>query len=216
MADQGRTGAAAPSLAEVLKYVLLWAEGAPGWWSADEYTARAPLPGDGEGAASHDGEQADVPAHELALRAALRTTAARGAPARLAGALACVNHGCRDAVTSFVAPAVRAACDAQARAVHNIARALRECCKGALAPRVARGLVPWCLADATSSALTLHYPNVPDAASAWRAFGDEVLAVAMSPHRIAVARATRILQPGMSRDVSLAWMRHSGTVPDEA
>ena len=183
MADH--SAAAVPSLADVLPLVLARAECS---WSADTYTGRAPLPGDDEGAASQGGEQADVPAHELALRAALCKAAARGAPARMAGALACLNRGCRDAANAFAAPAARAARDAQARAVHDIMRALRECCDIDLKPRAARGLVPWCLADATS-ALAPHYPNAPDAAAAWRAFGEEVTDAATAPRRILSAGA---------------------------
>ena len=108
---------------------------------------------------------------EAELVAALRGAAARGATAKLASKLACANRASRDVVDALASAAERAARIAQARAVHDMVRALRECdLPEAVKETVVKGLAAWARCCEASTALDGRYNDDASPTAKWRAF----------------------------------------------
>jgi hypothetical protein len=173
-------------LADVLRCVLAAVERAPQALLAPAFVGRDPLSAD----VRHGVERlpAELPD---ALNAALRVAAGRGAAAQLAAMLACVNRGCRAVVAELGGSAeARAARAAHAQAMHDMARALRECSDltAEQSDELAQDLAAWCCVADASTALDGRVDGNTSPPSKWHALAGEFAHAAAMLPRIRLAR----------------------------
>jgi hypothetical protein len=175
----------APKLADVLPLVLEHVRRLPPAWFAGSFVGVDPLRGPPASSFSRMlevweliDERLVLPSAEVsaALDAGLRTVAARGDFARFAMSVARTCRACRAAVNAL-APA-RAARVAQAQALHDTARALRETSfvTATEANNIALGLAALCAAETENTA------------EQWQDFSSDFTQAALVPMGILLAR----------------------------
>ena len=188
--------------AELLGVLLPTLETAPACWQTGAFALRDPPPPPED----DDDEYADVfeplnalapaPPRELADvmdATVLARAAARGAAARLASVLACVDRACRAAANKFAPAEQRVARVAQVQATHDMAHALLKMVyDGRVRSEAAALLAAWCCVADAASALDGRYDDQASPADKWRAFARDIAQTAEVPLRIMRARTTNL------------------------